>query len=140
RKCNENRDGKTGKDDAPVCKKQRTKKSRRSSNVPGRKRVIFRAETRAAPMNLRFHRRARTRNRAFNYMASHACNRHGYEHRQKNAHPLLAIAYPCDSQKEEAKSNMRGPITKQADVTHEIVHPAVLMLRHEIAYAVVKMK
>lgn len=41
RKANEDRNGKAPKADAPVCKKQRTKKSGRSSHVPGRKRVVF---------------------------------------------------------------------------------------------------
>ncbi len=102
--------------------------------------MVFRAQTRATPPYVRLHRGSRARNRAFDHVASHACNRHGYEHRQKNTRPLLAAAYPCDSQKEQTESNMRGPITKQADVAHEIAHRVALMMRDEIPDGVIQIK
>src|SRR5204862_248759 len=68
----------TGEADPSVCQKQSKKESGRSVNVTGRERMILGVETRTAPAHVRVHRGARTRNRPFDDIAGHACERHGY--------------------------------------------------------------
>jgi hypothetical protein len=50
------------------------------------------------------------------------------------------MAAPRDSQKEQSKRKVRGPIPKQADIAHEIAHHAALMLRDKITHSVVEME
>src|SRR4029077_12586773 len=140
REPDQNRDGETDEADAPACKNQNTKKRGRGRDVAGGKRVVFRTKTRAAPAELRFHRWTSSWNRAFDHGAGNACDRHRHQHRQKNSHPFFALAPPGDSQKDQSKDKMRGPITIETDVAHEIAHYGVLMLRDEITYRVVEIE
>ncbi len=108
--------------------------------MPGWERVIFRVEMRTAPAKLRFHRGAGAWESAFNHIAANACDRHRHQHRQKNACPFLTAAPPGDSQKEQSKRNMGRPVAKSADVAHEMVHAAGLMLQDEMPDGVIQIK
>ncbi len=93
----QNRDWKTRQADTAAREDQNTKKCGRRQNVTGGKRVIFRAETRTSPAQLRFHRRAGPWNRAFDNGAGNPRDRHRQQHGKKNAHPFFAVAPPGGS-------------------------------------------
>src|ERR1044071_6466819 len=71
--------------------------SGRGQDVTGRKCVIFRTKTRAAPSELRFHRWAGPWNSAFDRGAGNSRDRHRHKHRQENVHPFFAVPPPGDS-------------------------------------------
>jgi hypothetical protein len=80
REPDQNRDWQTGQANTAACKNQDTKKRGGCSDVTRRKGVIFRAETRAAPAQLRFHGRAGPWNGALDDGADNACDRHRQYH------------------------------------------------------------